>query len=102
MLKIKLIRKGKLNSPTFRIAVQEAKSRLSGSVVCELGFFIPSENGAGVFEIDKDLYKTWVGKGAVPTPAVSAVLSNSYSYKKYSQKSKKQEKVEKETVNEQG
>jgi len=69
MLKIKLSRTGKKNQPSFRIVVQEAKSKVDGKAVDILGNYIPLSEPAQI-KIDKKRYQEWVSKGAQPTETV--------------------------------
>jgi len=69
MLKIKLARTGKKNQPSFRIVVQEARSKVDGKNVEILGNYMPLSQPA-VVKIDKKRYQEWVNKGAQPTETV--------------------------------
>ncbi len=69
MLKIKLSRTGKKNQPSFRIVVQEARSKVNGKNVEVLGHYMPLAQPA-VVKIDKKRYREWVNKGAQPTETV--------------------------------
>jgi len=69
MLKIKLSRTGKKNQPSFRIVVQEARSKVDGKAVDILGNYIPLSEPAQI-KIDKKRYQEWVSKGAQPTETV--------------------------------
>ncbi len=69
MLKIKLARTGKKNQPSFRIVVQEARSKVDGKNVEILGHYMPLSQPA-VVKIDKKRYQGWVNKGAQPTETV--------------------------------
>lgn len=69
MLKIKLSRTGKKNQPSFRFAVQEARSKVDGKTVEVLGHYLPLSQPA-VIKIDKKRYQEWINKGAQPTETV--------------------------------
>jgi len=69
MLKIKLARTGKKNQPSFRIVIQEARSKVDGKNVEILGHYLPLATPA-VIKIDKKKYQEWVNKGAQPTETV--------------------------------
>jgi len=103
MLKIKLVRTGKRNAPTYRVVVQESKSKLTGSVVQGIGYLVPKENGKHETKIDKKLYQEWIKKGAVPTESVVLLVEGKYKYKKYSPKDKEDKgKNDQDTVKEEG
>lgn len=69
MVKIKLSRIGKKNQPSFRIAVQEARSKSDGKAIEVLGHYLPLSQPA-VIKIDKKKYLEWINKGAQPTETV--------------------------------
>jgi small subunit ribosomal protein S16 len=73
MLKIKLARTGKKNQPSFRIVVQEARSKINGKNVEILGYYLPLPQPA-VIKIDKKKYQEWVDKGARPTETVRSLF----------------------------
>lgn len=74
MVKIKLTRTGKKNHPSYRIVVQEAREKRDGRSVETLGFYQPTRNPARV-ELNKERYRFWVARGAVPTPTVSQLFN---------------------------
>lgn len=69
MLKIKLQPTGKRHQKYYRIVVAEDKSKLTGTVVAQLGSYNPHdlENKLVVNQAD---YQSWVSKGAQPTATV--------------------------------
>lgn len=69
MLKIKLQRRGKKNQPSYRIIVQEARTKNSGTYVDLLGTYDPLEEPYAL-KLDKDKYNSWLKKGARPTDTV--------------------------------
>ena len=71
MVKIKLSRTGKKNEPHFRIVVAEAKSKLSGEYVENLGHYNPRSKQ---FVLNKESFDAWVKKGAQPTETVSSLV----------------------------
>ena len=77
MLKIKLVKTGKKNAPTFRVSVGEGKR-----VVEYLGVYNPQQTPA-LLEVDKDKISSWVKKGAHLTPAVDQILKGKYTFKRY-------------------
>lgn len=69
MVKIKLARSGKKNSPSYRIVVQEARSKRDGKVVEVLGYYRPLDVPPAL-HIDKPRYQKWIAVGARPTETV--------------------------------
>lgn len=70
MLKIKLARFGKKNQPHYRFVVNEARSKRDGKYVAKIGHYAPTQTPK-ILEINVEEYKTWVAKGAQPTPTVA-------------------------------
>ena len=73
MLKIKLVRTGKRNQPSYRIVVAEAKSKLQGKYLELLGHYDPLQN-PHLVRINKEKYLSWIKKGAQPTKRVSSLI----------------------------
>lgn len=71
MLKIKLSRTGAKNLPKFRVVVLPDRSKLTGTHLDLLGYFLPLEKK---FSLDQVKYAAWVKKGARPTPKVASLV----------------------------
>lgn len=69
MLKIKLSRTGKRNQPSYRIIVNEARSKRDGKYTDLLGTYNPLTNPSTI-KLDLDKYQAWLEKGAQPTDTV--------------------------------
>lgn len=76
MLKIKLMRTGKKNQPTYRFVIAEAKSRRDGKCVEVIGNFQPLMNPPLV-TLDKQRYDYWLKQGAQPTDTVRSLYKKS-------------------------
>lgn len=74
MLKIKLTPTGKRNHRQYRIVVANDREKLTGNIIEHLGHFDPHAP-ADQLKIDRDLYQTWLDKGAQPTQTVKALLA---------------------------
>lgn len=72
MLKIKLVSKGKIHQRTFRVVVAEARSKVNGHFVEDLGFYTPQTKTT---VIDEDKIAAWVKKGAQLTIGVEKLLN---------------------------
>ncbi len=70
MLKIRLKRIGKKGQPSYRIVVMESSSPRSGRTVQEIGVYNPTTNPT-TFQVDKEVAKSWLEKGAQPTATVA-------------------------------
>jgi len=74
MLKIKLARFGKRNQPHYRIVVNEARTKRDGKYKALLGHYAPTQTPK-VLEINMELYKEWLAKGAQPTDTVAHLVA---------------------------
>ena len=73
MLKIKLTRTGKRNQPSYRIVVQERRSKRDGKYIDNLGYYYPLSNPKTV-KVDRKKYEEWINKGAQPTETVRRIV----------------------------
>ncbi|KKU56097.1 30S ribosomal protein S16 [Candidatus Amesbacteria bacterium RIFCSPLOWO2_02_FULL_48_11] len=74
MLKIKLMPVGKKNARQYRIVVAEENSKLTGKVTAFLGFYHPRSRE---IQVDNTRMKSWINRGAQPTPSVRKLLFKS-------------------------
>jgi len=74
MLKIKLTPVGKINHRQYRLVVAEDREKLTGNIIEYLGSFDPHAKADQV-KLDKDLYQSWLKKGAQPTQTVKALVA---------------------------
>ena len=72
MLAIRMQRKGRTHSPTYRIIVQEAQRHpLSGRVVAEVGNYNPETKA---LTLDKKAVEKYLSNGAQPSTRVAFIL----------------------------
>ncbi len=88
MLKIKLARFGKKNQPHYRIVVNEARSKRDGQYTDLIGHYAPAQEPK-LLEINLELYKEWISKGAQPTDTVAALAARYESGNPFPEKKKK-------------
>lgn len=69
MLSIKLRRVGKRGQASFRMVVAEARSKLGGKFIEDLGWVNPHTNQ---FEVNKDRVLYWLKSGAQPTATTAS------------------------------
>jgi small subunit ribosomal protein S16 len=74
MLAIKLTPLGKKHQRSFRLVIQERRSKLGGQFIEDLGWYNPHTNK---FEIKSERVSYWLGVGATPTKTVMEVLKKS-------------------------
>lgn len=72
MLKIKLQRIGKKGQPQYRIVVREDRVKQGGKYNAEIGYYNPGRDPLE-FKLDQAAYKSWMDKGARPTPTIAAL-----------------------------
>jgi len=73
MVKIRLTRTGKKNSPSYRIVVADEQTKRDGKVIEKLGFYDPKTKPATV-KIDRQRLDYWLSKGAQMTTAVKNLV----------------------------
>jgi len=71
MIKIRLERRGKTNSPFYRIVATDERNKIGGKYLENLGFWNPQTKEK---IIKKDLVKKWVEKGAKISTAVKKLM----------------------------
>ena len=76
MLKIKLTPTGKRNHRQYRIVVANDREKLTGNIIEHLGHFDPHAKADQV-KLNRDLYQSWLAKGALPTSTVKALVAKS-------------------------
>ena len=75
MLKIKLSRTGKKGFATYKIIVNEARSKRDGRYLEKLGFYNPNTKPT-TLKINQKRLDYWLSKGAQPTDTIRRLLKN--------------------------
>ncbi|MBP7875717.1 30S ribosomal protein S16 [Candidatus Woesebacteria bacterium] len=88
MLKIKLARFGKRNQPVYRIVVNEAKDKRDGAYTALVGHYAPTQSPK-ILQVDLEVYRSWIAKGAQPTDTVAALVKRFESGKPFPPKKKR-------------
>jgi small subunit ribosomal protein S16 len=73
MVKIRLRRMGARNSPYYRIVVSDSRRTARAEVLEEIGSYDPVA-GIGKVTVDRERAQFWIGKGALLSPTVRAIL----------------------------
>ena len=81
-VKIKLKRLGKIHAPQYRIVVADARTARNGRAIEELGIYQPMDNPS-VIKVDSERVQYWLGVGAQPTEAVTAILKVTGDWQKF-------------------
>jgi small subunit ribosomal protein S16 len=80
--KIKLMRLGKMREPHYRIVVADARTKRDGRSIETIGEYHP-KNDPSVIKIDGERAAYWLGVGAQPTAAVTAILKVTGDWQKF-------------------
>ena len=81
-VKIRLKRLGKIRAPYYRIVVADSRTKRDGRVIEEIGKYHPTEEPS-VIEINSERAQYWLGVGAQPTEAVTAILKITGDWQKF-------------------
>jgi len=81
-VKIKLKRLGKTHAPQYRIVVADARTARNGRAIEEVGIYQPLQNPS-LIKVDSERIQYWLGVGALPTEAVTAILKVTGDWQKF-------------------
>ncbi|MEP6599577.1 MAG: 30S ribosomal protein S16 [Actinomycetota bacterium] len=80
--KIKLMRLGKMREPHYRIVVADARTKRDGRSIETIGEYHPKHDPS-IIKVDPDRAAYWLGVGAQPTEAVTAIFKATGDWQKY-------------------
>ena len=80
--KIKLTRVGKMREPHYRVVVADARAKRDGRSIETIGEYHPKHDPS-IIRIDADRAAYWLGVGAQPTEAVTAILKVTGDWQKF-------------------
>jgi small subunit ribosomal protein S16 len=80
--KIKLMRLGKMREPHYRIIVADARTKRDGRSIETIGEYHP-KNDPSVIKVDAERAAYWLGVGAQPTAAVTAIFKVTGDWQKF-------------------
>ena len=80
-VKIKLMRLGKIRTPHFRIVIADSRSARNSKAIEEIGRYSPASEPS-LIEVTSERVQYWLGVGAQPTEAVTALLKLTGDYQK--------------------
>ena len=81
-VKIRLKRLGKVRVPQYRIVVVDSRKKRDGRVIEEIGKYHPKEEPS-LIDVTSERAQYWLGVGAQPTEAVSALLKVTGDWQKF-------------------
>lgn len=73
-VRIRLSKIGKTHQVSYRIVVQDARTKRDGKFLENLGFYNPHNKESDQIKIDAEKLKSWTKKGARPTMGVAKLL----------------------------
>lgn len=73
MVKIRLMRRGAVKRPSYRVVVSDSRSPRDGRFIENIGRYQPLEDPS-LIEIDEDRALYWLSQGAQPTEQVTNLL----------------------------
>ena len=80
--KIKLMRLGKMRDPHYRIVVADARTKRDGRSIETIGEYHP-KNDPSIMKVDGERAAYWLGVGAQPTSAVTAIFKVTGDWQKF-------------------
>ena len=81
MVKMRLFRMGDKKNPIYRVVVADSRKAMHGEYIDCIGHYEPTANPAKI-EINVELAKEWIAKGAQPTETVKNLLVNAGAMEK--------------------
>ena len=81
-VKIKLKRVGKVHAPQYRIVIADSRTARNGRAIEEVGIYQPLDNPS-LIKVESDRIQYWLGVGAQPTEAVTAILKVTGDWQKF-------------------
>ena len=75
------MRLGKIRTPHFRIVIADSRSARNSKAIEEVGRYSPASEPS-LIEVNSERIQYWIGVGAQPTEAVTALLKITSDYQK--------------------
>lgn len=79
-VKIRLKRFGTKRRPYYRVVVMDSRAPRDGRTLDEVGLYHPIESAESQTRLDEEKIKSWIEKGAQPTPTVRRILNKNNIY----------------------
>ena len=81
-VKIRLMRLGKIRTPHYRVVVSNSRSARDSKAIEEIGRYSPAVEPS-LIQINSDRAQYWLGVGAQPSEAVTALLKVTGDWQKF-------------------
>jgi small subunit ribosomal protein S16 len=78
-LRIRLMRMGARNKPSYRVVVAESRARRDGKFIEKLGFYDPKKEPPE-FDLNQERTLYWIQRGAKPSETVSSLMKKLKSF----------------------
>lgn len=76
-VRIRLARRGKRNSPFYRVVVQDREKPRDGRFLEIVGTYDPRDKDhKGICNVSKERVEYWLSKGAVPSETVAQLIKS--------------------------
>jgi small subunit ribosomal protein S16 len=83
-VKLRLTRRGRKNSPFYRLVAADSRMARDGRFIETLGVYHPLNKDAGAqIKIDEERVLKWLHDGAIPSDTVRSLLRRQGIMKKY-------------------
>lgn len=83
MVKIRLARIGRRNSPYYRIVVSDSRRTPHAESLDDLGHYDPLERKNSQLVVNEELAIKWLLRGAIPSDSVKTLLKKQGVYAKF-------------------
>lgn len=83
MVKIRLARIGRRNSPYYRIVVSDSRRVPNSAALADLGHYDPLDRKNSELVINEELAIKWLMNGAIPSDSVKTLLKKQGIYAKF-------------------
>lgn len=81
-VRIRLLRKGKIRNPQYRIVVADSRKKRDGRTIESLGIYHPKEEPSRI-EVDSERVQYWLSVGAQPSDPVRAILRRTGDWQRF-------------------
>ena len=83
-VKLRLTRRGRKNSPYYRVVVADSRSPRDGRYIDAIGIYHPLNKAKDEqFKIDEEKALKWLSEGAIPSDTVRSLLRGKGIMKKH-------------------
>jgi small subunit ribosomal protein S16 len=81
-VRIRLLRKGKIRNPQYRIVVADSRKKRDGRTIENVGIYHPKEEPSRI-EVNSERVQYWLSVGAQPSDPVKTILCRTGDWQKF-------------------